>query len=100
MKKRFGIAAAGVALAAGISIGATTPALAAMGTASCATNWSYTSATVSASVNHYHEVGGFWRSAAKPAGYSNFKGWWKPGPVWMEINSSGTVSSPYFSCRD
>jgi|GEM_PF-3337057 len=98
MKKKLAAMTGVVAVVAVVVMGTASPALAAVDYRDCPNNWSYTSATASTSVTHYHEVGGFWRSVNRSAGYSNFKGWYKPGPVWMEINSSGTVSSPYFGC--
>jgi hypothetical protein len=69
-----------------------------IGSQGCYTNWSYTSATSTSSVTHYHEIPGSWKRVTRPAGYGNFKGWYQQGTVWMELSSSANLSTRLIAC--
>lgn len=65
----------------------------------CASSeWSYSSVTSTKSVTHYHEIPAQWKSSTKSSGFSSYKGWKDEGPVWMELNSTGSFSTHHFGC--
>ena len=102
--KRAGALCAGVGLSFAMLLGGAAAANASsnweIGTASCSgSQFSFSSATSTKSVTHYHEIPGEWKRSTKPSGYSNFYGWRGQGPVWVEISSSVNMASHLIGCR-
>jgi hypothetical protein len=99
MKKRTSAIAATV-LALGLTVAAVVPANAqsGAGTSTCSSTYSYTWANSTQSIAHRHESGGQWVQSTKPAGVSSYKGWYKPGPVYMTLNTAGNFSGAVYGC--
>lgn len=98
-RTKFAAAAAAGALALTLTAAPSAFAGTYIGSQPCNGNWSYTSATATQSVTHYHEIPANWKRTTKPAGYSNYKGWYDQGTVWMEISSPATLTTHLIACK-
>lgn len=97
---KLSLAASGVAVALGLLVA---PAAHAYdreaGSSNCSKLTSYTSGTATASLTHYHELPGEWKRVTRPSGFSTFYGFYNGGPTWMELETSGSISSHVIGCR-
>lgn len=99
MRKLVSMMAA-VAVGGVLALGAAAPAHAQSGSgyADCSSTYSYTRVNSNAQIRHWHEYPNNWAYDDKPAGISSWKKFWKPGLVWMELNTIGGFSGAVYGC--
>lgn len=87
-------------LSLGLVATAVTPAQAqwGSGTANCGSSWSFTRANSTARLYHLHETSGMKGGDDYAAGISSHREFWKPGSVYMTLDTSGNYSGAVFGC--